>query len=60
MNKVVLLNILMNFVLGAVFIFLNSLALKNNLEETLISLALVYGIVIIIGNALYILMFCKN
>lgn len=54
MNKTVLLNVLMNMVVGAIFVFLNNWALQNNLEETFVSLALIYGIVVIVSNALFV------
>jgi hypothetical protein len=60
MSNVILLNGLMNVVFGVVFIFLNKWALQNNFEETFISLALWYGVVVVIGNAAYISIFCKR
>lgn len=60
MEKVILLNCLMNGALGVIFVLLNNWALQNGLEETFISLAIGYGIVTILGNALYIGIFCKK
>ena len=53
MKKVVLKNILMNFVLMIIFVGLNNWALKNNFEETFIFLALIYGVLVIILNAFF-------
>ena len=53
-------NVLMNFVLMIIFVFLNNWALKTDLEETFISLALIYGIIIVIANAIFIAKFSKK
>ena len=53
-KKVILKNVLMNFLLMVVFVGLNNWALKNSLEETFIFLALIYGILTIILNALFV------
>ncbi len=50
----------MNFVLMIIFVFLNNWALKTDLEETFISLALIYGIIIVIANAIFIAKFSKK
>lgn len=50
----------MNGVFAIIFVLLNNWALQNGLEETFISLAIGYGIVTILGNALYIGIFCKK
>lgn len=60
MIKTILLNGLMNFGLGTIFVFLNSWALKNNFEETFVALALLYGIVVIAENVLFISIFCRK
>ena len=60
MGKAVLLNGLMNVVFALVFVFLNNWALQSGLEETFVSLALIYGIVVIAGNALYVLALGKR
>jgi len=60
MNKRILINVLMNFVLMIIFVFLNNWALKTDLEETFISLALIYGIIIVIANAIFIAKFSKK
>ena len=54
MSRAVLYNMLMNLVFSLLFLLLNNWALRNGLEETLISLALFFGIVVIAGNGLYI------
>jgi len=54
MNKIILKNVLMNFIIMMIFIFLNNWALKTGLEETFISLALIYGVLVMITNAFFI------
>lgn len=60
MRRIVFLNGLMNFVFGVIFVFLNSWALQNKLEETFVSLAVFYSVVVLLGNVLYISIFCKS
>lgn len=57
MNKIVLKNVLMNFILMIFFVILNNRALQNGLEETFVSLALVYGIIVILANAFFVAKF---
>jgi len=49
----------MNFVVGVAFVILNNWVLKNNFEETFISLAVIYGVIVVISNALFVSKFCK-
>lgn len=49
----VLLNMLLNAVLAVVFIPLSNRALSSGLEETLVSLAVMYGLVVIVTNAVF-------
>jgi len=56
----VMLNVLMNGVLAAVFIFLNTWSLGNQLEETFVSLAVIYSLAVILGNSLYISLFLNR
>lgn len=44
----------MNFILMVLFVLLNNRALQNGLEETFVSLALVYGIIVILANAIFV------
>jgi hypothetical protein len=60
MKNIVLLNILLNLGLTVVFILLNNNALKNALEETFVSLALIYGIIVVFMNAFFVARFCKK
>ena len=60
MKNVVLVNILINFGLTVVFVLLNNNVLKNGLEETFISLALIYGVIVVLVNALFVTKFCKK
>lgn len=50
----------MNSVLMVIFIILNNLALQNSLEETFVSLALIYGIFVVFVNAFFVAKFCKK
>lgn len=60
MKNVVLINILLNLGLTIIFVVLNNNILKNGLEETFVSLALVYGIVVVITNAFFVAKICKK
>jgi len=60
MKNVVLVNILLNLGLTIIFVVLNNNILKNGLEETFVSLALVYGIVVVITNAFFVARFGKK
>jgi len=60
MKKIVLKNIIMNFVLVVFFIILNNWTLQNSLEETFVFLALIYGLMVIITNALFVSRFNKK
>lgn len=60
MNRSVLFNSLMNLVITIAFVLLNNWALQNNLEETFISLALLYGIAVIAVNAIFIFVLGKK
>lgn len=54
MNRITLLNIGFNLLLAAVFIILNSRAVNAGLEETFVALALVYGLIMVLGNAIFV------
>lgn len=60
MKNVVLVNILLNLGLTVIFVVLNNNILKNGFEETFVSLALVYGIVVVITNAFFVARFGKK
>jgi len=60
MKNIVLLNILLNLGLMVVFVLLNNNALKNGLEETFVSLALIYGIIVVFMNAFFVTRSCKK
>jgi len=60
MKHRVLTNIVFNSLAAVVFVLLNIWALDNGLEETFITLAIFYGTVVIVGNALYISIFCRK
>jgi hypothetical protein len=59
-KKIIFGNVLMNFILMIVFVLLNNSALKNGLEETFVSLALIYGIIVVSMNAFFVARFCKK
>ncbi len=56
MNRRLVFNIAFNSLITAVFVWFNMWALDNGFEESFISLALFYGMVVIIGNAVFILL----
>lgn len=60
MKNMVLRNVLLNLVIATIFIFLNNRAVKLGLEETFISLAMGYGIMVVASNALFIHFIQKN
>lgn len=51
MKNKVLLSILVNSGLALAFVLLNNWALKSGLEETFTAIALIYGFITIIVNA---------
>ncbi len=60
MKNPILLNVAMNVVLALVMLFLNTWALQNQLEETFVALALLYGLVIIFANASFLWLIARN
>lgn len=54
MMKIIGWNVLFNTVLTIIFVMLNQWALQAQLEETFITLALFFGCIVIVGNALYV------
>ncbi len=50
----VLLNIVLNVVVAMAFVLLNIWALNSGLEETFVAFAVAYGVVTVIGNALFV------
>lgn len=54
MWKRVVMNLVFNVTLLVIFLFLNQWAMHTQLEETLVALALFYGCIVIVGNALFI------
>lgn len=54
MKRITLLNITFNLLLAIVFVALNSRALNTGLEETFVSLALIYGLLTVLGNAVFV------
>ncbi len=59
MRKIIL-NILVNVGLMVIFVLLANNALGDGLEETLVSLMLIYGIMVILINAFFVTIFCKK
>lgn len=60
MKNIVLLNIILNLGLTIIFVLLDNNILKDGFEETLISLMLIYGITVVLINAIFIKIFCKK
>ncbi len=60
MKKPVLFNAVMNLVFALVMIYLNTWALQNQLEETFVSLALVYGLVVVVANGFFVWFIARN
>ncbi len=54
MKNTILLNGAMNFVLALAMLLFNTWALQNQLEETFVTLALLYGLVVILCNASFL------
>ncbi|HWS48803.1 MAG TPA: hypothetical protein VN174_01980 [Candidatus Methanoperedens sp.] len=59
MKKILLKNIIINFILLIIFVFLNKQALLMGLEETFLSLAIIYGTITIVVNAIFVTKFYK-
>jgi len=59
MKKIILKNIFINFVLLIIFVFLNKRALQMGLEETFLFLAIIYGTITIVVNAIFVTKFYK-
>jgi hypothetical protein len=60
MNEIILKNVMMNLVFVIVFVILNNWVLQQGLEETFVSLALIYGIIVVFTNAFFVARFCKK
>jgi hypothetical protein len=59
-NKYVAGNAAMNAVLAASFVCLNEAALRAQMEETFVVLALTYGLVVTLSNAVYVAWCCRQ
>ena len=57
MIKRVLLNGLMNLVFAGIFVYLNNDFLEKGFEESFITLAIIYGSLTTVGNAMFIYVF---
>lgn len=53
MKKTLLSNIAFNLSVAAIFVFLNMKALELGYEETFVVYALIYGVVVTVGNGLF-------
>ncbi len=60
MKKVIWKNIIMNSIFAIIFVILNNWILQKNLEETFVLLSLIYGIAVVLVNALFVARFCKK
>lgn len=54
MKKQVAFNVLFNFVMAMVFVYLDMWALSSGFEETFVAVGIGYGILTIIGNAIFV------
>lgn len=54
MRNKIILNVFMNLVLTLFFVILNINSLQAGLEETFISLAIAFGILVIMFNSLFL------
>jgi hypothetical protein len=54
MKRILLLNLGFNLLLAAIFVTLNVRALNAGLEETFVSLALIYSLLTVLGNAFFV------
>lgn len=50
----------MNGTFAVVFVMLNQWALQNQFEETFITLAIVYGCIVIVSNAIFLVLIQKR
>lgn len=53
MKKIVLVNVLINLGLMMVFVLLINNAFNKGLEETLIFLSIIYGVIVIMVNGIF-------
>ncbi|MEI6222956.1 MAG: hypothetical protein WCP97_09420 [bacterium] len=60
MKKKLALNIGMNLLVALLFVYLNNQALQAGLEETFVFLAVLYGFVAVVGNAVFFLVAGKE
>jgi hypothetical protein len=54
MKRILLVNVGFNLLLAAIFVTLNVRALNAGLEETFVSLALMYGALMVVSNAIFV------
>jgi hypothetical protein len=54
MKRITLLNIGFNLLFAVIFVILNTRAVSAGLEETFVALALIYGLVMVFGNAIFV------
>lgn len=60
MGKVLLWNILLNATATGVLVMLNQWAVRHQLEETFVALALLYGVGVTIANAVFVSATCRK
>ncbi len=59
-GKMVGLNVLINLSLMVIFVFLTNNTLALGMEETLVSLILIYGLITVFANLVFVVKFYKN
>lgn len=60
MGRAIFFNCLMNGTFAVVFVMLNQWALQNQFEETFVTLAIVYGCIVIVSNAIFLVLIQKR
>jgi len=55
MKKLTLLNIIFNLLVAALFVFLNMQAINLGYKGSFVAYALIYGIVVTVGNAIFMI-----
>lgn len=60
MSRTILLNIGINVVFALIFVFLNNWAFQSGLDETFVALAIGYGAVVVLTNAVFLGIYLKK
>jgi hypothetical protein len=60
MSRALVLNLGMNLAIAIAFVYFNTLALQAQLEETFVTLSVLFGVIVVVGNVFYIAAFCRK